>query len=125
MNVVVEEGTKDGWTYRKWKNGRCEAWKDVTDSSKTNLTTSYGSLYSLDQSGQSTKKNIDISLPFPDKNITYFNAFVKTRNPDFSCIVGIGTAFNSSHAYIRPYSYMSYPFDSLTFSCYAIYENVT
>ena len=29
-DFIVEEGTKDGWTYRKWNSGIAECWKSVS-----------------------------------------------------------------------------------------------
>lgn len=42
-HVVAEEGTNNGWEYRKWNNGKYEAWYKTTLSIARN--TSYGSLY--------------------------------------------------------------------------------
>ena len=30
IDYIVEQGTKDNWTYRKWNSGRAECWKLVT-----------------------------------------------------------------------------------------------
>jgi hypothetical protein len=35
VNYVVEEGTTSNWTYRKWSNGFCEAWRQITNLSLT------------------------------------------------------------------------------------------
>jgi hypothetical protein len=50
VDYVVEQGTKDGWVYRKWKSKRVECWKTVT---KTSVTVSAYSYY-----------EIAVSLPF-------------------------------------------------------------
>lgn len=42
-DVVVEQGEKDGWTYRKWQSGTAECWKTLTH--KTAITTGWGSFY--------------------------------------------------------------------------------
>ena len=40
---VVESGTSDGWTYRKWDSGLAECWKTVTHS--TTVATAWGGMY--------------------------------------------------------------------------------
>lgn len=42
-DCVIEQGTKNGWTYRKWDSGVAECWKTLTH--KTAITTAWGSLY--------------------------------------------------------------------------------
>lgn len=42
-DVVVEQGEKDGWTYRKWDSGVGECWKILTHS--TTVATQWGNLY--------------------------------------------------------------------------------
>lgn len=42
-DVVVEQGEKDGWTYRKWDSGIAECWKILEHS--TTVATQWGSLY--------------------------------------------------------------------------------
>lgn len=42
-DVVVEQGEKDGWTYRKWDSGVAECWKILEHS--TTVATQWGSLY--------------------------------------------------------------------------------
>jgi hypothetical protein len=42
-DFVVEQGTKDGWTYRKWNSGLGECWKTLTH--QTAITTAWGSWY--------------------------------------------------------------------------------
>ncbi len=42
-DVVVEQGEKDGWTYRKWDSGVAECWKTLEHS--TTVATAWGSLY--------------------------------------------------------------------------------
>ena len=42
-DFVVEQGTSDGWTYRKWNSGVAECWKTVTH--KTAISSTWGSFY--------------------------------------------------------------------------------
>ena len=42
-DFVVEQDTKNGWTYRKWNSGVAECWKILTH--KTAITTAWGALY--------------------------------------------------------------------------------
>lgn len=42
-DFIVEQGTKNGWTYRKWDSGVAECWKILTH--KTAITTAWGALY--------------------------------------------------------------------------------
>lgn len=41
VDYVVEEGTDNGWTYRKWNSGKAEAWTLVSNGS-TAMTTVEG-----------------------------------------------------------------------------------
>ena len=43
LDYIVEEGEKDGWTYRKWSSGNAECWKILEFT--TTINTSFGSLY--------------------------------------------------------------------------------
>lgn len=45
---VVEKGTSNGWTYRKWSNGVAECWYDKTISGKA-CSTAVGSWYRTDE----------------------------------------------------------------------------
>ncbi len=42
-DFVVEQGTKDGWTYRKWNSGLAECWKTLTHV--TTVATSWNAMY--------------------------------------------------------------------------------
>lgn len=55
-DFVVEQGEKDGWTYRKWNSGDYECWKIVTFT--TSITTQWGAFYT---SGPLARQN----YPFP------------------------------------------------------------
>lgn len=46
VDFVVEQGTSDGWTYRKWNSGVGECWKTITH--KTKINTAWGSFYTSD-----------------------------------------------------------------------------
>lgn len=65
-DCVVEQGEKDGWTYRKWDSGVAECWK--TQTFTTTINTQFGSLYCGNASAR-------ISYPFaftqkPVENVT-------------------------------------------------------
>lgn len=57
---ITAEGTKDGWYYRNWSNGKGECWKTVRVS--TAITTAWGSMYRGDS--MMTRQN----YPFPFKS---------------------------------------------------------
>ena len=43
-DLVVEEGTSGGWTYRKWKSGVAECWG--AEKKTTAIATAWGNVYS-------------------------------------------------------------------------------
>lgn len=43
MDYIVEQGNKDGWSYRKWASGVGECWKTVTVN--TAINQAWGSMY--------------------------------------------------------------------------------
>ena len=43
IDYIVEQGTKSGWTYRKWNSGKAECWKIL--EFKTTINTAFGALY--------------------------------------------------------------------------------
>lgn len=43
-DFIEEQGTRDGWTYRKWHSGLVECWRK-TEVKSYNMTDVYGSLY--------------------------------------------------------------------------------
>lgn len=68
-DFVVEQGEKDGWTYRKWNSGIGECWKILTHT--TALTTAWGSMYC----GAITSRQT-YPFPFtskPVENVTLLN----------------------------------------------------
>lgn len=56
-DYVVERGTSDGWTYKKWNSGQCEAWKRENVSFDTTTSLS-GGLY-----GVADGSVIQVTLP--------------------------------------------------------------
>lgn len=42
-DYIVEQGTSNGWTYRKWSNGVAECWGEVTV--RASITDAIGSMY--------------------------------------------------------------------------------
>ena len=59
--LIAEEGEKDGWRYRKWDNGYCEAWKTVTVN--TALNAAWGNLYV----GSTTMARQNYPFPYEGK----------------------------------------------------------
>ena len=43
LDYIVEQGTKNGWSYRKWSSGVAECWKILTHT--TALSATWGALY--------------------------------------------------------------------------------
>lgn len=35
-NIIIEQGTKDGWFYRKWANGTLECWSSLSKTVAAN-----------------------------------------------------------------------------------------
>ncbi len=60
LDYIVEQGEKNGWTYRNWKSGRGECWKIVTVNTK--LDEVWGPMYV-----NSTKMTRQ-SYPYPFKS---------------------------------------------------------
>ncbi len=48
LNCTFTEGTKDGWTYRQWTNGKLECWKSVVLNAKSSGTWGNGYAYHYD-----------------------------------------------------------------------------
>ena len=65
-DYIVEQGEKDGWTYRKWNSGVMECWKILTHS--TAITTNWGALYC----GTATSRQ-EYPFPFIDKPMEQVN----------------------------------------------------
>ena len=43
LDYIVEQGTKNGWDYKKWNSGKAECWKIVEHT--TAVSTAWGSMY--------------------------------------------------------------------------------
>ena len=52
LDYIVEQGTKNGWEYRKWSSGKGECWKVVEHT--TAVSTAWGSMYSGTASSRQT-----------------------------------------------------------------------
>ena len=46
--MIAEEGTSDGWNYRKWENGKIEAWYTAVKTSESVTLTQWGSVWYYD-----------------------------------------------------------------------------
>lgn len=71
-DCVVEQGEKDGWTYRKWDSGVMECWKIV--SVTTAIDKAWGSMYV----GSTTMARQSYPFPFtskPVENVTLQNGW--------------------------------------------------
>lgn len=51
-DYIVEQGTENGWTYRKWASGKAEAWYELSYTGS--LNNSNGGWYGSPSGGQST-----------------------------------------------------------------------
>lgn len=61
MEYVVEQGTKDGWTYRKWSNGTMECW--IRKQLSVDVKSTWGNLYT---SGAIHATNLSYPFAFTD-----------------------------------------------------------
>lgn len=64
MDFVVEEGTEDGWAYRKWDSGKAECWKRLQIT--TAVSGSWGGLYT---SGSLAATNLTYPFEFTETPI--------------------------------------------------------
>ena len=64
-DYVKEQGTTNGWFYRKWSDGRIEAWKEMTGTLTPYSTWNGFSLYKVE----------NIALPFTMKDTHYYLAY--------------------------------------------------
>ena len=82
---VVEEGTSNGWTYRKWSNGVAECWYSKTISGlacNTALTTTPGSWY---RTGEITANAYPLTFSSTPNLQTTFETFSGTGGLVWSC----------------------------------------
>lgn len=61
MDFIVEEGTEDGWAYRKWSSGKAECWKRLQIT--TGVSGSWGGLYT---SGSLAATNLTYPFEFAE-----------------------------------------------------------
>lgn len=82
---VVEEGTSNGWTYRKWSNGIAECWYNKTISGftcNTALTTTPGSWY---RTSEITANAYPLTFRSTPNLQTTFETFSGTGGLVWSC----------------------------------------
>lgn len=60
-NVIVEQGTEDIWTYRKWSNGIAECWGRRQGTAGINV--SWGQIYFANAFSQSLPTGLFIEVP--------------------------------------------------------------
>jgi hypothetical protein len=65
FDYVIEQGWVNSWYYRKWKQGRCEAYKIVTYTGAIN--TAWGSMYC----GDNAMGRQDYPITFVQRPIEY------------------------------------------------------
>lgn len=63
---IVDEGTTNDWTYRKWSNGTAECWKKMSLSSGSFTAT--GNIYYRPASGYSFPSNLFNAVPVVEVN---------------------------------------------------------
>lgn len=71
LDYIIEQGTKDGWSYRKWNSGKAECWKTVTLN--TTINNNWGSMYM----GTATQRQ---SYPFTFKVKPTENATLQCKS---------------------------------------------
>ena len=82
---VVEKGTSNGWTYRKWSNGVAECWYNKTISDfacNTPLTSTAGSWY---RTGEITANNYPLTFSSTPNLQMTFETFSGTGGLAWSC----------------------------------------
>ena len=90
MDYIVEQGTKDGWIYRKWNSGIGECWKNVTLS--TAVSTTWGSMYTGSKTTRQSYPFVFIEKPVEQACLTASSSSVWLF-PDNS-----GNGVNGTHA---------------------------
>lgn len=60
-NVIVEQGTEDIWTYRKWSNGIAECWGRRTGTA--GITVQWGQIYFANAFSQSLPTGLFTEVP--------------------------------------------------------------
>jgi hypothetical protein len=63
-DFVIDEGTSNGWTYRKWNSGKAECWKRLQIT--TGVSNAWGSLYT---SGSLDATNLAYPFDFAETPI--------------------------------------------------------
>lgn len=81
LDYIVEQGEKDGWSYRKWNSGLGECWKVVTFTAT--ITNTVGSMYY----SNAMLNRQDYPFPFTSKPM---------ENVTVACGGGMGWAYNTT-----------------------------
>lgn len=90
MDYIVEQGTKNGWIYRKWNSGIGECWKTVTLT--TSITSAWGTMYTGSKMTRQTYPFVFIEKPIEIAGLTASNSSVWLY-PD-----NTGAGVNGTHA---------------------------
>lgn len=84
---VVEEGTSGGWTYRKWKSGVAECWRQLSISNVTfSAASPISGLY------QSADMTVTFPFPFTEYPVTNVNTSAVAGDYGWIGRVGNGTS---------------------------------
>ena len=60
-DFVIEQGERDGWTYRKWSSGRAEAYKQVNKTKEIN--TAQGAMYRSEAMNENLPEGLFAETP--------------------------------------------------------------
>lgn len=125
VDFVVEEGVKtvEGftWKFRKWKNGRYEAW--ATDTFDATFTPTTKQIWQPSYARTVYFPHY-VAPPTAPTHITkYFNASLETENPSCSCM-GASITYNDRQAFVKPWKIDTTltTESKLTFCYYVVYE---
>lgn len=111
VDFVTEEGTENGWTYRKWASGKRECW--LTMSYTGNLSTSNGGWYCDSSSGRAvanfptglfTSKPFEFSSAVCDGSSTNVDTCIMGANRSLTNFGNVllhrGSSYTTSRTYI-------------------------
>lgn len=82
-DLVIEQGTQNGWFYRKWSDGRIDAWKEITGTISPYSTWNGFQLYKVE----------NIALPFTMSNTNYYL--------NYGWKIGVGLVYPATQNYDR------------------------
>ena len=89
IDYIVEQGTKNGWSYRKWNSGKGECWKILTVNMAVDRA--WGSLYISDSISRQ-------NYPFPFINKPVENVTIQGNAPVWIITGSNGNGVNGAYA---------------------------